>query len=237
MSLYSLSNNATTTLNGNINNSTTTVVVASASGFPSSGSFVILVDTELMLVTAGQGTTSWTVTRGLEGTTAASHTSGATVGNVISAGFLSNNYADLFSNQTIAGTKTFSTTPVGLVDTAGTQTVSGVKTLQHVPGLARFFGVSSGIDGTPALSVELLLQSGTDVVTLDALGQATINWPNAFPTGVLFVISQNGDPSAKPAMFPTSTSVGLTNFSIKCYTGTSPTPAGAARINWVAIGW
>ena len=47
-----------TTLNGAINNSTTTVVVASATGWPSSGQYLVQIDNEIMRVTAGQGTTS-----------------------------------------------------------------------------------------------------------------------------------------------------------------------------------
>jgi hypothetical protein len=65
-------NNASTTLNGAINNSTTSVVVTSATGFPTSGDFRIVVDNEIMLVTAVSGST-FTVTRGSEGSTAASH--------------------------------------------------------------------------------------------------------------------------------------------------------------------
>ena len=62
-----------TTLNGAINSSVTTAVITSATGFPKSGSYRIRIDSELMDVTAGQGTTSWTVTRSVDGSTAASH--------------------------------------------------------------------------------------------------------------------------------------------------------------------
>lgn len=57
----------------------TTLAVQSADGFPDTGSFYVLVDDEVMLVTAGAGTTSWTVTRAQLGTTAASHTIGVQV--------------------------------------------------------------------------------------------------------------------------------------------------------------
>lgn len=40
-----------------------TVQVASAVGFPTTGSYLIVIDGETMIVTAGQGTTTWTVTR------------------------------------------------------------------------------------------------------------------------------------------------------------------------------
>jgi hypothetical protein len=69
---------ASTTLTSTINATQTSVTVASASGFPSS-QFKIRVDDELMTVTGGYGTTTWTVTRGVSGTTAASHASSQTV--------------------------------------------------------------------------------------------------------------------------------------------------------------
>ena len=68
----------TTTLQAAIEN-TIPIHVASATGFPSSGPFVIQVDSEQMLVTGGQGTTTWTVQRGYNGTTSSSHTAGATL--------------------------------------------------------------------------------------------------------------------------------------------------------------
>jgi hypothetical protein len=66
-----------TTLTAGINSSTTTITVASATNFPSSGNYSIIVDAEQMLVTGGQGTTTWTVTRGYNSTTAASHLTSA----------------------------------------------------------------------------------------------------------------------------------------------------------------
>ncbi len=57
---------------------TTPITVTSAAGFPTSGNFSIVIDSEQMTVTGGQGTTSWTVLRGQGGTTAAPHSSGET---------------------------------------------------------------------------------------------------------------------------------------------------------------
>src|SRR5262245_24109249 len=57
----------------------TTITVASASGFPTSGTYYIRIDNEVMAVTGGQGTTTWTVTRGQLNTAAATHGVGATV--------------------------------------------------------------------------------------------------------------------------------------------------------------
>jgi Tfp pilus assembly protein PilX len=70
---------ASTTLNGAINASQTTITVSSATGFPTT-SFAIRVDDEFMTVTAGFGTTTWTVSRGSSSSTAAAHVTGQTVG-------------------------------------------------------------------------------------------------------------------------------------------------------------
>jgi hypothetical protein len=80
-------NDPGTTLNGSITNVATSLVVASATGYPSSGNFRIKVENELMIVTAVSGTT-WTVTRGVESTTAASHSTGVAINAVLSAGGL-----------------------------------------------------------------------------------------------------------------------------------------------------
>ena len=77
------SNNASTTLSAGINDSTTTIAIASASGFPTIGSneyyFATIANTnntkiEVVKVTAG--TTSLTVTRAQDGTTAQAFDSG-----------------------------------------------------------------------------------------------------------------------------------------------------------------
>jgi Tfp pilus assembly protein PilX len=60
-----------TTLNAAMTSSQTTISVASANGFPTSGNYQVRIDDEDMTVTGGQGTTTWTVTRGVNGTTAA----------------------------------------------------------------------------------------------------------------------------------------------------------------------
>lgn len=72
------------TLDGDINNSVTSLDVTSASSFPSDGNFRILIGSEILLVTA-VSTNTFTVVRGAEGTTAASHTSGDTVTLVLTA--------------------------------------------------------------------------------------------------------------------------------------------------------
>jgi len=67
----------TSTLSSSINNSVTSLTMASSSSFPSSGT--VLIDNELITYTGNSGGTLSGLTRGTSGTTAASHSSGATV--------------------------------------------------------------------------------------------------------------------------------------------------------------
>jgi hypothetical protein len=69
---------ANTTLTSAMNASQTTLSVASASGFPATP-FKLRIDDEYMTVTGGFGTTTWTVTRGANDSTAASHVTSQTV--------------------------------------------------------------------------------------------------------------------------------------------------------------
>ena len=72
-----------TVLDGGIDDSVTSLDVTSASGSPDVN-FRIRIDDELMLVTNKSGVT-FTVTRGVEGTAAASHANGADVTHVLTA--------------------------------------------------------------------------------------------------------------------------------------------------------
>jgi hypothetical protein len=76
-----VSGEATTTLNGAINDTTTTIVLTDASLFPSAGTNHIQIGTEEISYTGKSGNTLTGVTRGVRGTTAASHSNGATVTN------------------------------------------------------------------------------------------------------------------------------------------------------------
>ncbi|MEK6276013.1 MAG: hypothetical protein AABM30_11855 [Actinomycetota bacterium] len=69
---------ASTTNPGALTAAQTTVTVASASGFPTSA-FRIRIDDEQMNVTGGFATTTWTVTRGVNGTTAATHVASSSI--------------------------------------------------------------------------------------------------------------------------------------------------------------
>jgi hypothetical protein len=67
----------TSTLSSSINTSVTSLTMASSTSFPSSGT--VQIDSELITYTSNSGGTLSGLTRGANGTTAASHSSGATV--------------------------------------------------------------------------------------------------------------------------------------------------------------
>ena len=86
---YYSSTAVATTLSGNINNSTTSITVAALSGYPAQTPFTAIIDPdtaseEVVEVTNVAGTTL-TVTRGVDGTTAASHNAGAVFRHGVSA--------------------------------------------------------------------------------------------------------------------------------------------------------
>lgn len=90
MAVELFANMPQTTLNGGINASVTSLVVTSATLFSvisGSQQFRILIDSEIMLVTATAGTT-FTVTRGQENTTAATHANGAAIFQIMTTGAL-----------------------------------------------------------------------------------------------------------------------------------------------------
>lgn len=101
-------NDPGSTLNGGITNVATTLVVTSASSFPSTGTFRILIDGgEICKVTGVSGTT-FTIVRGQEGTTGVSHLSGVSIDGIFTQASLNQiladrNIYDLYANLPAAG--------------------------------------------------------------------------------------------------------------------------------------
>lgn len=96
MSLERFGNNPSTTLNGAIDDSQTSIIVNAITKFPTSGDFRIIVDSEIMVVTAlgGTGNKTWTVTRGAESTSAVAHLDTADVYHIVTAAALENLRSD-----------------------------------------------------------------------------------------------------------------------------------------------
>lgn len=75
-------NDAQSTLAAGISDTDTTLTVADGSTYPSEGDFRLRIDDELLLATARSGN-MLTVTRAIEGTTAASHSAGAVAPQIL----------------------------------------------------------------------------------------------------------------------------------------------------------
>lgn len=69
----------TTTVVTGLTSSDSTLTVAASTGFPSVPEFRVKIDSEILIVTAGAGTTSWTVERGADGTNPGAHNGAAAV--------------------------------------------------------------------------------------------------------------------------------------------------------------
>lgn len=76
---YTAGGGATTTLSASMTASQTTMTVASGAGFPATNGFRVKIDYEIVRVTGGAGSNTWTITRGIDGTAAITHTSGASL--------------------------------------------------------------------------------------------------------------------------------------------------------------
>ncbi len=85
MATEQFSNNGLSSLNGAITSGASTLIVNAATSFPTIPQFRLLIDSELMLVTAVSGTT-FTITRAIEGTVAAAHANGVAVYQSLTAG-------------------------------------------------------------------------------------------------------------------------------------------------------
>lgn len=107
MATEQFKNLSVTALAEDIDGSVTSFDVADASVLSSAGQFRINIEDELMLVT-GVSTNTLTVTRGIEGTSTASHTNGDTVSQVLTAGAIDKRteddcLSDTYANRPAAG--------------------------------------------------------------------------------------------------------------------------------------
>jgi len=158
-------NNAQTTLNGAINNLVTSLVVTSAAPFPTASSTAVPpsqfrirvedapagsgINLEFMRVTDVSGTT-FTVARGQEGSTAASHASTSAVTLVVTGAALTAMPSNISSEGTLATRPAATAVPIGFYyfandDNGGTMYRSnGTAWVKWAPGVLEGAGVELG---------------------------------------------------------------------------------------------
>jgi hypothetical protein len=175
-------NNSETTLNGAINDTTTSVTVtdASGSGYPLLGDFRILVDTEAMHVTSRSGNVL-TVVRGVDGTSAASHSGGADVNVIITQEGL-----DAYFDHILSGAS--AKNPTLLRDSSGNALTSADFTFDN-QGLAF---VEDNPDGSITMVSE---ETDTSGANLHVLYKSAPAAPWTLTVGLQFGIGWDWDGS------------------------------------------
>lgn len=160
---------ASTTLNGAINAGALALVVRDALDFPSSGTFKVWIDAEAITISAGAGTTSWTVARGSDGTTAASHLDGTAV-YLIPAGYATiNEVLDTFDDPPATAARLRRLTDLIGDASAELDMEVGNDFYQHgtitAPEVRTFHGT-----GRPSLCVHVGIVSLTALAIADSVG-------------------------------------------------------------------
>lgn len=205
---YYSSTAARTTLSSSCNNSDTTLSVTAVSGWPSSFPYTLIIDQdtineEVVNVTARTGTTL-TVERGQDGTTAVSHSAGASVNHGVSARDF--NEPNQFLNE--GGTVTGPT----LVSANSASTALEVR--QTGAGLALRVEDETNPDATPVV-VDAAGDLGVGTATPDARlvvvesgSQAAVRITNT-GTGNSLVVEDSANPDSSPFVIDASGRVGI----------------------------
>jgi hypothetical protein len=198
------SNGATTSINqsGGITSSAISVTVAASTsaGFPdltaTPGQFRVQVEQELWLVTATSGTdgVNWTITRHIEGTTAASHVNGSQVVQTLTWAALEN----LAASGGTPAASAVAFTPAGGIAATDVQAALQEVDTEKAPKASPTF---TGVVTTPALAVSGLTGSlsASRYVGATASGAPTTgahlvgDWCWALD-GALWLCTANGTP-------------------------------------------
>jgi hypothetical protein len=203
---------AFSTLNGNIGATDTSILLADASGFPATG--IIQIGTEQILYNGVSGDTLTGCERGLNGTTAASHLTGADVGcstitvSDIANGVVQNDFVT-FSGATATG-------GIPADDLNAEQQVFRIVNSNsytfNIPGV---FSTSAASGGGAAVVAEYQVNTGLDVYVIGT-GWGAGTWPNPLS----FTLTDPFDTtSGSGTIVVTHTAHGLTNGQYVRYSG------------------
>ena len=165
---------AFSTLNGGISATATTITVADATSFPNAGG-IIKIDSEEMVYNGVSSNTLTGVTRGYNGTTAATHNTGANVGCAtvtvtdISNGVIQNDFVTFSGATAFAG---FSTTNLN-AEHQVYRTINSTKYTFNVDGV---FSTSQASGGGAAVIAVYQINTGLDVYVIGTGWGAGV-WP------------------------------------------------------------
>lgn len=223
-------NQPTTTLAGPQGTATTTWTVASSLTFPAASTGVSqfhIADTataassELILVTNVSGST-WTVTRGAESTTPQSHAAGATITQVVTAGWLNTvSTGGLSLPVTVAegGSGQTALTSYGVL-AGGTSSTSPVQQVSGL-GTSGQFLTSNGASAMPTW------QSGTASSTANALadlsGSVNVSLATAPTTGQVLTATSGTTATWQTAATSTANALADLSGSVNVSLATAPT--------------
>lgn len=177
-----------TTLATDVNAGATTIVVAATTGFPASRPYTLVLDVdtvteEIVEVTAASGTTL-TVVRGVDGTSAAAHVTGAVVAHQVTARDLDEPNAHVNASSAVHG---LAGSVVGTTDaqTLTNKTISGSANTVSNVSQASVTNLTSDLAAKAALA-GATFTGNVNVVSPTAAGSTgvrQITMSTATPTG------------------------------------------------------
>lgn len=198
---------------------------------------------EIIFVTATASATTFTVTRGAEGSAVKTHAAGDVLYHIVTAGFLNEVQSSMSSAVLLDAT---STDIQGLLSAAEAGSTGKAADAGHVHPLEMLIamGNTDGRTGTVPSGATMLLKASTTVVSTGSAGDWSFSL--GFPNGVAAVVVMNGDDNALAGGLMSLTNVTVTalsggvnstDVSGRAYQGTNPAVNATIRIDFIAVGW